>query len=306
MAGCSGKETPVNSDKSRVNVSPSPPDGLPPLLDPQPGGAPSINRRRWWIHLLLITAYILLVGVLGKVHRGAREHFPILSHTPRGLLLACAVELCVFALVLGLALKASRASRDDLLLRWRRGFWPVPLGIGYAVAIRLGIFLLIFVASIALMATHAMTPESLQVFFAAHRPDVETIVDVAAMRENPVYFWLVLTVVSFVVAGLREELWRSAFLAGLRTLWPQHFGTRTGQITAVLIAATVFGFGHLGMGLVAVVLAGLIGLGLGLVMVFHRSIWPAAIAHGMFDATSLALLPWIAEKLPEIQRTLGH
>jgi hypothetical protein len=26
----------------------------------------------------------------------------------------------------------------------------------------------------------------------------------------------------------------------------------------------------------------------------------------MFDATSLALLPWIAEKLPEIQRTLEH
>jgi membrane protease YdiL (CAAX protease family) len=68
----------------------------------------------------------------------------------------------------------------------------------------------------------------------------------------------------------------------------------------------VFGFGHLGMGLIAVLFAGLIGFGLGLIMVSHRSIWPVVIAHGMFDATSLALLPWVAEKLQEIQRTLGH
>jgi membrane protease YdiL (CAAX protease family) len=293
MANYSGKGTPMNATP-------------PPPPDPQPAGTVTINRRRWWIHLSLISGYILLVGVFGRVRREARVHFPVLSHTARGLLLVCAIELSGFALVLGLALVASRASRDDLLLRWRRGFWPVPLGIGYSVAIRLAIFILTLVASIALIVTHVMTPQSVQIFFAANRPEVETIVDISAMRENSLYFWLVLTVVSFVVAGLREELWRSAFLAGLRALWPQHFGTRTGQITAVLIAAAVFGFAHLGMGLIAVLLAGLIGLGLGLIMVFHRSIWPAVIAHGMFDATSLALLPWVAEKLPEIQRTLGH
>jgi membrane protease YdiL (CAAX protease family) len=278
----------------------------PPLPDPQPAGAAAINRRRWWIHLLFITAYILLIGVLGQARQETRERFPVLSHTPRGLLLVSAVELLVFALVFGLAVAVSRASRDDLLLRWRRGFWPVPLGIGYSVAIRLAIFILMLVAGIALIVTHVMTPQSMRVFFAANRPELETIVDISAMRENPLYFWLVLTVVSFVVAGLREELWRSAFLAGLRSLWPQHFGTRTGRVVAVLIAATVFGFGHLGMGPIAVLLTGVIGLGLGLIMVFHRSIWPAVIAHGMFDATSLALLPWIAEKLPELQRTLGQ
>lgn len=180
------------------------------------------------------------------------------------------------------------------------------MGIGYSLAIRLLIVMVAVAASIALIATHAMTPQSIQVFFASNRPDVETIVDISAMRENPLYFWLALTLVSFVVAGLREELWRSAFLAGLRTLWPQHFGTRTGQMTAVLIAATVFGFAHLGMGLLAVLIAGLIGLGLGLIMVFHRSIWPAVIAHGMFDATSLAVLPLLVGRLHEIQQTTGH
>jgi len=41
----------------------------------------------------------------------------------------------------------------------------------------------------------------------------------------------------------------------------------------------------------------LLGFGLGVIMVLHRSIWPAVIAHGMFDATSLALLPWLVEKM---------
>lgn len=111
---------------------------------------------------------------------------------------------------------------------------------------------------------------------------------------------------SFVVAGLREELWRTAFPAGLRTLRPQRFGSRPGQMTAVAIAASLFGFGHLGLGPVAVLFAGRLGFGPGLIMVFHRSLWPALIAHGMFDATSPALLPWVAEKLPEIERALGH
>jgi hypothetical protein len=34
-------------------------------------------------------------------------------------------------------------------------------------------------------------------------------------------------------------------------------------------------------------------------MVLHRSIWPAVIAHGMFDATTFALLPWVIEALPK-------
>jgi hypothetical protein len=36
----------------------------------------------------------------------------------------------------------------------------------------------------------------------------------------------------------------------------------------------------------------------------HRSIWPAVIAHGMFDATSLALLPWVTELLEEMRKSI--
>jgi len=71
----------------------------------------------------------------------------------------------------------------------------------------------------------------------------------------------------------------------------------TGRIWAVAIAAVVFGLGHLALGPLAVGAAALLGLGLGLIMVLHGSIWPAVFAHGMFDATTFALLPLALEQL---------
>jgi hypothetical protein len=34
-------------------------------------------------------------------------------------------------------------------------------------------------------------------------------------------------------------------------------------------------------------------------MVLHLSIWPAVIAHGLFDAATFAALPLLADKLPQ-------
>jgi membrane protease YdiL (CAAX protease family) len=47
---------------------------------------------------------------------------------------------------------------------------------------------------------------------------------------------------------------------------------------------------------IAAIGAGLLGLMLGLIIVLHKSIWPAVIAHGLFDATTFALLPWWIEE----------
>jgi len=250
-----------------------------------------VSRSRWRIHLILITGYILAVGLLGLGRRGT--HTALLSHTVGGLLLVCALELLVFGLIFGLACFASRATRDDLLLRWQGRIKPVLWGAGYSVALRLALGLLVFAIGVGLLATGAMSVDSLKHFVSTNRPGVETIIDVAAMRNNPAYFWLTLTFVSFVVAGLREELWRSAFLAGMKALWPRRFASRAGQIWAVVLCAIVFGFGHLALGSLAACVAGLLGVGLGLIMIFHRSIWPAVIAHGLFDATSMAILPWV-------------
>jgi membrane protease YdiL (CAAX protease family) len=269
---------------------------IPPRLDE----ARPINRRRWAIHLILITAYILWVMVSG-LKRNKPDH-PALTTSVSGLLLVCVLGLLLFGLFFGLAWLASRATRDDLLLRWRGKAMPVLLGLGYSLALRILLALIIFAIGIILVASQVITPAALQDFFIKHRPGVENSVDLVALRDNPAYFWLTLTLVSFVVAGLREELWRVSFLAGLKALWPRYFGSKFGQVWAVLIAAIIFGAAHLSMGLFAALYAGFLGMGLGLIMIFHRSIWPAVLAHGFIDATTMAILPQAIDQLQHLPK----
>jgi len=258
----------------------SPPSELPPVR--------TVSRWRSWLSLALLTGYVLAVGLLAL---SRPEHqAPVLSRSSPGLLIAAGAELAIFGMVFAFAWLASRPSWDDLLLRWRGGFRVVPLGIAYSIALRLSVAIVMIIISTALIASGAMSTESLQEFFRANQPRTETIVDPSTMRNDPIYFLLMLTVISFVVAGLREELWRSAFFSGLRALAPALFNSVKGQIAAAAVAAIVFGVGHLAMGWLAVVMAALLGFGLGTIMLLHRSIWPAVIAHGLFDATTFVLL----------------
>lgn len=259
-------------------------------------------RGRWWLHLVLITTYPLGIGLLSL---GATDETPpALASTPAGLIIASVVALALFGIVFGAAWLASRASAGDLLLHWRRGFWPIPWGLGYSIALRFGIGVVAFVLAAILIVTGVMTPEEMEAFAFDQSPDVEAIVDVDALRQDPRYFWLMVTFVSFVVAGFREELWRAAFLAGMRALWPRRFASRGAQIGAMALAAVVFGLGHTAQGPIAVVMTGVLGFGLGVIMVLHRSIWPAVLAHGFFNATSFALIPLVFEKMQELRQAL--
>lgn len=248
------------------------------------------------MHFALIAAYPLVVGLVSTERSAGAP--AALGNNVSGLFSVLAVELLVFGFVFALAWLASRASWDDLLLRWRPGWMVVPLGIGYSIGLRVILAVLLAVAVSILLAAGATTPAAFQDFMLRNRPDIESVVDIDALSRNPAYFWLSLSLVSFGLGGLREELWRSAFLAGTRALWPARFASTGGQLLAAGLAALAFGVGHLGQGWLAVLLTGLLGLGLGAIMVLHRSIWPAVIAHGMFNATSLALIPWVMDKLP--------
>jgi membrane protease YdiL (CAAX protease family) len=221
---------------------------------------------------------------------GRSSEGPALSGKPGSLLIVGGVELLLFGIIFAAAWFASRVTWDDLLFRWRKGILPVLSGIGYSVALRVAVVIFIATLSAFLLIFRVVTPETLQEFFSTNQPDVESIVDITAIQTNPLYFWLTVTFVSFILAGLREELWRSAFLAGARGTWPAWFSSRTGQIGAAAIAAVIFGIGHLPLGTLAVGVTGLLGFGLGLIMIFHRSIWPAIIAHGMFDASTMIML----------------
>ena len=256
-----------------------------------------ISRRRWWIHLVLIGGYFA-AAIPFALWQPPRP--PVLFSNTRVLLMASALEIIIFAIVFAIAWLASRASADDLLLKWRQGWWTVPLGVGYSIAMRVGLGIVLVVIIAILITTGVLDRQSVATFSTNNRTPVERLVNISAMQHDRTYFWLTLTVASFGVAGLREELWRSGTLAAMRKLWPNKFGDRNGQIAAVALIAIVFGFAHLSLGLVASVMAAILGLLLGIIMVVHDSIWPAVIAHGMFDATSFALLPVALEHLQRV------
>jgi membrane protease YdiL (CAAX protease family) len=247
-----------------------------------------ISRRRWWIHLILIGGYFAAAIPSALLQTPRR---PALLGTTRGLLIVCCVQIALFSIIFGLGWLASRASADQMLLRWRQGWWSVPLGIGYSIAMRMGLAIVLFVIVAILLATRLLSREGIAKFSESQNA-AEKIVDLAAMQHNRAYFWLTITLASFGVAGLREELWRSGTLAAMRALWPDLFDGRDGQIAGVALIAIVFGLGHLAYGPVAAAMAGILGFLLGIIMVMHQSIWPAVIAHGAFDATTFAFLPW--------------
>ena len=256
-------------------------------------------RWRWWIHLLLIGVYPAL-GLLVRLGVGHSSRGPALSGSTRGLLWVSGLELLLFSIFFALACLISRASREQLMLPWRPGWWVAPLGVVYSISIRIGLVMVAVAVVIVLAATRTMTPEKVQEYMNANRPDIDVLVSVSAMRDNPTYYWLTITLVSFVVAGLREEMWRAGTLAAMRVLWPRVFDSRRGQCLAVGLIAVAFGFMHIQMGILAAIAAGILGLFLGGIIVVHRSIWPAVIAHGFFDATSMAILPWWIEKARQL------
>ena len=240
--------------------------------------------NRWILHAVLLAGYPLAVGLAGSRTRG-EDPLPMLPTDPAALLLVASLELLLFGAVFSLAWLASRCSKDQLLLTWRGGAAPLWQGLGYSLALRAGVMAVLLLGTLAAWLITGDT----QAFAAALQPDTAQLVDAGALGE-PLYLALNLTVTSFLVAGLREELWRAGLLAACFVLFP---GTATrpgGRALFVVATALLFGLGHLVQGWGGVLLTTLLGIGLGWIMLHHRSIWPAVLAHGLFNATSFLLL----------------
>jgi membrane protease YdiL (CAAX protease family) len=250
-----------------------------------------VSRWRWWLHLILIGGYFVPSLFF---HRAQTR--PNLTNSAAGLVFVSAIDILFFALVFLVAVWISRATRDDLYLRWRPARSVVPLGLVYSVAIRL-VIAVVAVIVVALVAVMGVQPDDLRHFMSENRPQLERIANLEVMQSSPAYYWLTITLISFLNAGIREELWRTGTLAGLRALFPGTFGSFGGQILAAGWIAILFGAAHARLGFVAAIVAGALGFMLGIIIIFHRSVWPAVFAHGFFDAATFAALPFIIRHL---------
>jgi membrane protease YdiL (CAAX protease family) len=257
-----------------------------------------IPRWRWWIHCTLLTGYLLAAFIRPMAGDGPQE--AALPPDIAGLLWVSFTNLALFAIVIGLAWLASRASLDDFGLRWRGGILPALLGFVYSIVLRLGLFMIMMIVMVGVIASKG--EPAAQSMAEVMRPDTGKVISVSALTGNPVYLWLCLTLVSFVVAGFREELWRVALLTGILKILEPRIRGWPAKLVAVGLTSTLFGLAHFPQGWGAVVLTGLLGLGFGIIILAHRSVWEAVLAHGFFDASTFLgiylLLKYFPGKVP--------
>jgi membrane protease YdiL (CAAX protease family) len=236
---------------------------------------------------------VLVPAILGA-SREAGDAAILPTHVP-GVLLLCFWQLASFGAVFLLAAWLARLGPENLRLRWRGGWWVVPRAIGWSIVLRFGVGMCLAGAIVLWRFLSGASLENL----AELRPEVESIVDVSALND-PLYLITSLTVVSFLLAGLPEELWRAGMLALLAGMFPRLFAGRFGPWLAIIPVALLFGLGHTPQGLLGVIATALLGMGLGAVMLIHRSTWDAVLAHGFFNAGTFAMLPWLADRFPEL------
>lgn len=269
-------------------------DELPPIIGAAANGEikPTVSRWRWCLHLLVLTLFPLSAGMMGILRNN--ESGPLLPKNITGLLRVSASEMLLFGVIFAIAWLASRANGRQLLLKWRGGGRPVLLGLAYSIALRMAIMMVLLVAVFVWVAIHGMPQDHADKV----SPLTKHMVDISALTRDPIYFALALTLISFVVAGFREELWRAAMLAGINALFPRQFEKLSGQMTGVMIVAVLFGMGHTAEGWIGVAITELLGFGLGAIMLWHRSIWEAVFAHGFFDAGTFAFLYLLAQYYP--------
>lgn len=271
---------------------PSPLPELPPVLGPEP----RIAGWRRAVGLLLLAGYVTVPAIMAGSRSPDDE--AVLPGTVPRLLMVCGLELGLFTICFALALWLGKLPRRHLLLRWPRTWWLWPRAVGWSLALRLAVGFLLGAVLVIWQMTSGTALQNLDQF----RPKVEAMVNVDALRD-PLYLFLSLTLVSFVLAGAREELWRAAMIGFLGESFPRLFGGKWGPWLAVFPVALLFGLAHLTQGWMGVAATGVLGIGLGVVMLLHRSVWDAVLAHGFFNATTFAILPLIADHLA--RRPLG-
>lgn len=283
-----------------MNESNLPPELALPDNSPEP--AKSIPAWRWAVALGLLVFYVLGIGILGAKEKPvagtvvAEKAATLLPATTEGLLQLAAAELAFFGMIFLLALICSRMDRRDLLLSWKSGLKPLWRGLGWSLFLRGVVAVVMMIVASGVVGTSGDPEKSLETL----RPKTEVLVNASALTSDPLYLLLAMTLISFVVAGFREELWRVGVMASLRGLFPSQFSSRRGQLRAVAIAAVIFGLGHLPQGWSGAFVTSILGLGLGLLIVRYQSIWEAVLAHGFFNATTFLALYWIAKHNPQL------
>lgn len=270
------------------------PNSQPPPVPPSEPAQVASWRRL--LMLLILLGYVGGIGIAAFIqHRAQGPHSEAALPSTTGMLfVVLGSELGMFAVIFALALLLGRPKREELfLVRWN-GFATLGWSVVWSVAVRalalpaVGVYGATLYLWRRLVDGAAVTASEL-------RPQVEQLLPPEALAD-PWYVLVAATLLSFGLGGIREELWRAGVLASFNSLLPATWkNTRRGWAAGILLASVIFGAAHITQGVAGVVLTGMVGLGLGVIMVWRRSYWEAALAHGIFNASSILAL-WAVQR----------
>lgn len=271
------------------------PEPIPSASPPRPplpsalADVPPVARWRWWVSLIIIASLPILASLSGLLRTSRRggETAMLPANVP-GLLWYCAVQMGVFGALWGVSWAFSRADRDQLFLRYR-GAKSLLWSVGYSVLMRVGLAIAAF-AILVLLGMLGFDLKAMLETVQSNSKGIKQAFGPAFSSRDPLYLFLLISLISFVVAGLREELWRCATMAGLFHLAPKNWTQNRKNGVSLGVSSVIFGLGHGYQGITGVLGTTLLGVALGAIVLRHRSIWPAVVAHGCFDAASFALL----------------
>lgn len=261
-----------------------------------PLSARSIARWRWWVALILVGSFPVLAALSSTRRVGHdSQGEATLPKSVEGLLIVGGLQFGFILLLFGLSWLFSRATKDELWLRWRTGIAPVWQGVLYSIGLRvLSALPLIAIAMVLLRL--GFSEHELKAWMQGNKPQTEGIGD-SVRAGTLLYKATMLTFFSFIVAGLGEELWRGATMRGLLEIAPRTLSPLAKNVIVVIVSSVVFGVGHLYQGVIGVLVTTVLGLALGALTLHHRSIWPSVIAHGCFDATTFLMVMMGVDKM---------
>ncbi len=275
-----------------------------PILLPEsplPPTAPLSRSLPFWRRasaLVLLAGYPLLLSVISNALDEAGLKAPkgatLLPTELAELWVSAAENLLVFGVWFASAAWLGRLDWKQLEADRRPKPSSVLWGLGWSIALRFALAALLMLVIGIFLITHGIKDLDAD-FVQKLRPKVENLVSPESLR-SPWYLFTNLTLISFVLAGLREELWRAGMIAAGLNLLPVQWRRTKGQMALVVVSSIVFGLAHLPQGWGGVVMTGVLGLGLGSILVFHRSLWIAALAHGFFDASTFFFL-WLLDSV---------
>ncbi len=262
----------------------------------------AVARWRLWLSWVLLASYPLVIAglhFLGPAGAPGEEAQPVLPGSVRDLLILSGQNLFLFGILAAICWALARPGWTQLRLNRWPGFITWLLAFGYSVGVRL----LAAAPIMAVLAYKLFQGEKLMDQMDL-RSKVENVVAIDPLSD-PVYLLLATTLISFVVAGLREELWRAGVIAIGEELLPRRWSTTARNITLIAVSAAIFGLGHLQQGAIGVVQITIVGAAFGSIIVYHRSTWLAVIAHGFFDAATFVMLRLLKET-GELEKLLGR